>query len=97
MAGSNLEHSARVLEPIEKTMQADGMGLSLEEGSRDGALKVELILSNESCLECLVPRSMLLKIIEKRLTESGVAYPALDLRYPDPTVDSQGAEGTWTR
>lgn len=78
----NLEHSAQALEPIRETLRADQMDLSVEEGKGNGALKVEVIVDDESCVDCLVPEPMLRQIIERKLAERGVAYSSLDFRYP---------------
>lgn len=74
--------SAQALEPIKEALQADQMDLSVEEDAVKGALRVEVVISDESCVECLVPEPMLRQLIERRLAESGVVYSSLDLRYP---------------
>lgn len=78
----SLERSAKALEPIRQTLQADQMDLSIEENPGNDVLKVEIVLGEESCAECLVPEPMLRQIIERRLAESGVTYSSLDFRYP---------------
>lgn len=75
-------HSTRALEPIRKTLQADQMDLSVKEDAVKGTLKVEVLIGDESCVECLVPEPMLRQLIERKLSEGGVVYSSLDFRYP---------------
>lgn len=78
----SLEHCTQALEPIRKTLQADQMDLSVNEDVGGEALRVEVVVNDESCVECLVPEPMLRQLIERKLAESSVTYSSLDLRYP---------------
>jgi hypothetical protein len=65
------------LRTLRASLEADGYRLDiLEEGDRVGA---RISAGPEACAECLVPRPVLLAMLEHAL---GVPGRSIDLRYP---------------
>ena len=68
------------LAPIASTLEADGYRLEAREvGDR---LLIQVAAGPEACEDCLVPKSMLERMIALRLDTLGVQPVSIDLRYP---------------
>jgi Fe-S cluster biogenesis protein NfuA len=81
------EDSARqAVEQLREGFQADGADLELQ-SLEDGVARVRLVVTDETCLECIVPGDILQTVVEASLRQ---AVPELrgvvldDPRPPEP-------------
>ena len=65
---------------LKETLQADGADLELD-GVEDGVASVRLILGPEACLECIMPKDTIERIL---LTSLAKSQPVTSVRLDDP-------------
>ena len=79
---SQIEEAARgALEPIASTMTNDGYALTVLEAP-EGALDVRIVALEGACEDCLVPKSVMVPMIESLLADSGVSASHITVAYP---------------
>jgi Fe-S cluster biogenesis protein NfuA len=66
MDSDGIEQALGALRPM---LAADGFALSLGSLSADGVVEVVLEATPEACLDCLVPDSTLIQILENSIRE----------------------------
>lgn len=67
------------LQPLDEGFAADGAGLSVSGGG--DCIEVRLVLTDESCADCIVAPPLLREIVTGRLADVGVSEP---VRLIDP-------------
>lgn len=73
--------TAAAFEQVRAMLQADGADLVLR-GIEEGRASAELILTPETCQECIVPTAILEGIILQTLQEQDPAIATVDLDDP---------------
>ena len=74
-----IETIEKALQPIRKSLQADGFDLKVE-SFEEGIVSVVVLTGPEACIECLIPQEHIKLRIEARL--KGLAR-VVRLRYPE--------------
>lgn len=63
-----------VLEPLRQRFQADGADLVVD-GASDAEIQVRLVVTDETCLDCIMPTATLTRVeeqaVRERLPEAG--------------------------
>jgi hypothetical protein len=59
------------LEPARRGLQADGADLDVE-AVQDGIAHVRLLLSSQTCAECVVPAPLLSQILQAAVEDKGL-------------------------
>jgi hypothetical protein len=72
---------------VSGALEADGYRLAVS-ASENNRLRVEVIAGPEACEDCLIPKSMLEKMLVAALGGAGLPSLALELVYP---VEGHGA------
>jgi len=72
------------LEPIRKSLQADGFDLKVD-GLKAGVLSVVILAGPKACTECLVPKDLMQVMIGQSL--KGLAQ-SVHVRYPESSEAS---------
>jgi hypothetical protein len=83
----NLAEIESAFGPVSGALEADGYRLEVSAPETD-RLRVEIIAGPEACEDCLVPKSMLEKMLEAALGGAGLPNLPLDVVYP---VEGRGA------
>lgn len=84
---TEMEAAARgALEPIAMSMTSDGYALSIQEIA-DGALAVRIEALEGACEDCLVPRSVMVPMIESLLNDNGIRPSRVDVAFPNESGD----------
>ena len=79
---SKVEEAARsALEPIASTMASDGYALTVSE-IPSGVLDVRIEALEGACEDCLVPKSVMVPMIESLLADGGVRPTHVSVAYP---------------
>jgi hypothetical protein len=68
-----LESVNSALEPLREGFQADGADLAVEAASEE-VVRVRLVTTEETCLECIMPAEVITRVLESSLRET---FPAL--------------------
>jgi hypothetical protein len=68
------------LQPVASALEADGYLLHARQD--DGGVQIEIAAGPDACEDCLVPKSLMSRMIETTLTAAGISAPLVDLRYP---------------
>ncbi|MEQ2525887.1 hypothetical protein EKG37_13660 [Robertmurraya yapensis] len=76
------EQILEVLEPFRKTLQADGADLQVNNADTQN-ITMELVVADETCLDCIVAKPIMSNIIESQLKKSGIPFEQLNLVYPE--------------
>ena len=66
---SGAESARQAVEQLREGFQADGADLELE-SLEDGVARVRLVVTDETCLECIVPGEILQTVLETSLRQS---------------------------
>jgi len=74
----DLDHA---LEPVSSALAADGYVLSAR--FEEDALTVRIAAGPDACEDCLIPKSLMARMIGSALADAGVAAGRVDLTYPD--------------
>jgi hypothetical protein len=75
-----MDQLLEALKPIRETLNADGADLKIE---ADGdKIRLEIVVSEQTCVECLLPEPVTRTIIEGQLSQSGITFDSLDIIYP---------------
>jgi hypothetical protein len=69
------------LAALRESLQADGADLQVKSMSDDD-LVLEIVVSDETCMDCLLPESVIQRIIQKKLDDQGLAFNNFRLIYP---------------
>ncbi|MGG1677205.1 hypothetical protein ACIFOT_15815 [Neobacillus sp. NRS-1170] len=69
------------LQPLKEALNADGTDLKIEASERN--IKLEIIVTEKTCVECLLPEKLITNIIQKKLADSGITYDSFELIYPE--------------
>lgn len=69
------------LAPIESSLTSDGYALRVTE-LPGNELEVAIDALEGACADCLVPESVMVPMLERILTGSGVAVSGVKVRYP---------------
>lgn len=81
----------RALEPVSEMLQADGysLGVSVSGGSVD----ISILAGADACAECLVPRPVIMGIVEDGLSRAGVSLEEREVvvTYPDGLPNTAGS------
>jgi Fe-S cluster biogenesis protein NfuA len=70
-----------VLETFRKTLQLDGADLQVS-SVENQKLDMELVIQDQTCLDCIVPKSTMKMIIEMELKKAGLQFAEFELVYP---------------
>jgi hypothetical protein len=62
-----------VLEPLREGFQADGADLAIEEAT-DALVQVRLLVSDQTCLDCIMPADVITRVLETTIREN---FPGL--------------------
>lgn len=76
------EQILEVLEPFRKTLQADGADLQVNNVDTEN-ITMELVVADETCLDCIVAKPIMSNIIESQLKKCGIPFENLNLVYPE--------------
>jgi hypothetical protein len=80
MGGVSMDQLIEALKPISETLNADGADLKID---TDGdKIRLEILVSEKTCVECLLPEPITRTIIERQLSQSGIAFESLEIIYP---------------
>jgi hypothetical protein len=71
-----------VLDPFRKSLQADGADLQVLHADEQN-LKIELVINDATCLDCIVPKAIMENIIVSQLQKIGMTFTTFELRYPE--------------
>jgi hypothetical protein len=63
------ESISAVLEPLRQGFQADGADLAIDEAN-DAEVKVRLIVTEDTCLDCIMPTDFLTRILESTVRDT---------------------------
>jgi hypothetical protein len=74
------EKVREVLQPLRESLNADGADLIIE--TLQDNIRVEIAVSEQTCVECLLPEHLINNIIQKKLLDNGIQFSSLDLIYP---------------
>lgn len=74
-------HILEVLESFRKTLQLDGADLQVSSVGNE-KLVLELVIKDETCLDCIVPKTVMSTIIINELKKNGVLFEKFELLYP---------------
>jgi hypothetical protein len=83
----NLGEVESAFGPVSGALEADGYRLAVS-ASETNRLRVEVIAGPEACEDCLIPKSMLEKMLVAALGGVGLPSLPLELVYP---VEGHGA------
>ncbi|MFP7298259.1 hypothetical protein [Neobacillus niacini] len=73
-----------ILESLRKTLQLDGADLQVSNVDNN-KLVMELVIKDQTCLDCIVPESTMNMIIVNELKKNGLHFPEFKLIYPIET------------
>ncbi|WP_019153097.1 NifU family protein [Robertmurraya massiliosenegalensis] len=79
------EEILEALEMFRKTLQADGADLQVRNVDSEN-ITMELVIQDETCLDCIVSKSIMSNIIESQLKKKGIPFENLNLEYPNIEV-----------
>lgn len=71
----------RALAPVASALAADGYELTAR--FEEDALAVRIAAGPAACEDCLVPKSLMARMIVSALTDAGVPAGQVDLTYPN--------------
>ena len=60
----------------------DAAGFSLDLAERDGRLLLTIDAKEGACEECLVPKSLFLRIVRDEIVDAGARVDGIDVVYP---------------
>ena len=80
---SGVESARQAVEQLREGFQADGADLELK-SLEDGVARVRLVVTDETCLECIVPGEILQTVLETSLRQSVPDLRAVVLDDPRP-------------
>lgn len=69
------------LAPFRTSLQADGADLQVVQVN-DQQLEMELVVSDKTCLDCVVPKAVMENIIVTQLGKVGLQFLQFQLNYP---------------
>ncbi|MGG0719505.1 NifU family protein [Robertmurraya massiliosenegalensis] len=76
------EEILEALDMFRKTLQADGADLQVRNVDSEN-ITMELVIQDETCLDCIVSKSIMSNIIESQLKKKGISFENLNLEYPN--------------
>jgi len=62
---------------------------SLDVAERDGRLKLTVGAKPEACAECLVPKSLFLRMVRDEIAEGGHEVGGIDIIYPEDALSTK--------
>ncbi len=80
---TTLERAAAALEGLREGFQADGADLELV-GVEGAKARVRLVVTEETCQECIVPPPLLQQILEAQLRQSCPELESVEVDDPRP-------------
>ena len=83
---------ASVLDEMRPMLVADGADLELVD-VRDGVATIRLVLGEDACAECIVPRPMFETILTSRISERIADVTSVHLIDPRETEPAQHGHG----
>ncbi len=66
--------------PTREGLQAANFGLDVVE--RNGRLVLAILVNGGACGDCLVPKSMFLRMVRDEIAEGGLSVKDIDVIYP---------------
>jgi Fe-S cluster biogenesis protein NfuA len=75
------DNVSTILDPLRQGFQADGADLLVEEAT-DDVVAVRLIITDDTCLECISPRPVLTRIVETTLRSTFPDFGRFELVDP---------------
>lgn len=72
-AEDDMDDVSVALQPLQDGFAADGGFLAVDR--KDGTLQIRLVLTDESCANCIVGPDVLRAIVKGRLADAGVTAP----------------------
>lgn len=80
MVDQNYNHVVGALDDITQALDVDGYTLQVV-GVAGGRLELEILARENACEECLVPKSIMLSMIEPKVRDRG--FDQIDVKYPN--------------
>lgn len=73
----------RILSPVSDALAADGY--RLESSLKDDTLSLRIFAGVDACMDCLVPKHMMIVVVRSALRDGGVPIngTAIELIYPN--------------
>jgi hypothetical protein len=68
------------LQPAVEILESDGFGL--EVGESGGAARVQIVAGADACHDCLIPRDVMLMMLQQMVADAGLPPTDIDLVYP---------------